>query len=289
MEILKVDDIIDDIFPALYSFDNDMFQWIKILYGNNKSTCDIHYKIHSGSKWLSYGISRLYSDQKSNIVTSYIANMFGRKWSKYWDVLIEDYIPNENHRMETQDDSYEINTEFIKSIKNNVDEYKNDKNVFHNEGSKENRVKNSDSRNEENNNSLSYEKEENSSSSADQIYAFNSINGSDSDRTDNISNNRNNSSNTENNTSETYSSNREDSDYNREINRSENETNTVSKNENESKDSKEDNSKKNTTNKRGLYNISNQELLEQELEFRKTLFLDIVFNDMDSFITIPCY
>lgn len=36
-------------------------------------------------------------------------------------------------------------------------------------------------------------------------------------------------------------------------------------------------------------NNTNQELIIQELELRKTLFLDIVMDDIDSAIALSCY
>ena len=62
--ILKVEDIEVDIFSSLYDSDKILFGWIKSLYGNNKSLANEHYKIHSGEKWLSYRISKLFENDK---------------------------------------------------------------------------------------------------------------------------------------------------------------------------------------------------------------------------------
>ena len=93
-------------------------------------------------------------------------------------------------------------------------------------------------------------------------------------------NNEDNKSNS--NTNENYSENKNKND-------SERESKNVKENEHSTTFKDTTKSNKTEVNIHGLDKDTNQNLINQELELRKTLFLDVVFNDIDSFLTIPCY
>lgn len=287
--ILKVDDIPVDIFSSLYDSDKTLYSWLKTLYGDNIDVAMEHYKIHSSEKWLSYRISKLFENDKSQTIISYISYMFGRKWTRYWDTLELNYTPNENVKI----------SENVSHNLQDVDKRKEDKleeNVSKNSrnfDTIEDKTHNKDTSNVSKDSSQSSSKNvdttDDASSSAEAIYGFNSDAGVDSNRTDDRSVSKNTTDNTSSDNSSTVSSNTENL-------KEKNSTNSQERNDESSIRAENNNinrqlDRESSTSKRrnGLDGSSNQQLLTEELELRKTLFLDIVFNDIDSFITIPCY
>ena len=275
--ILKVDDIEIDIFSSLYDRDKILFGWIKSLYGNDKSLATEHYKIHSGEKWLSYRISKLFENDKSSTVISYISNMFGRKWERYWNTLGLNYVPNENIRW-TETGSYDTHGTDTRREDNNNNKYFD---------TTENRTTNKDvsnvSKDYNQSSSKDIDSNDEASSSAEAIYGFNSSSGVDSNRTDDRNVSTKTTDSTSNEENKSVSSNNENSKESNLTNSQE--QSRESKNVNRELDRETSNTRK----RNGIDKMSNQQLVTEELELRKNLFLDVVFNDIDSFITIPCY
>lgn len=275
--ILKVDDIEVDIFSSLYESDRTLFSWMKSLYGDTISLANEHYKIHSGEKWLSYRISKLFENDKSSTVITYISYMFGRKWERYWTTLELNYAPNENIRW-TETGSKDTHGTDIKIEKNNNNKYFD---------TTENKTINKDTSNvSKDYNQSSYkdiDSNDEASSSAEAIYGFNSSSGVDSNRIDDRNLSTKTTDGTSNEENKSVSSNNENSKEKNLINSQE--QLSESRNLNRELDRESSNSRK----RNGIDKTSNQQLLTEELELRKNLFLDIVFNDIDSFITIPCY
>lgn len=275
--ILKVDDIEVDIFSSLYESDRTLFSWMKSLYGDTISLANEHYKIHSGEKLLSYRISKLFENDKSSTVITYISYMFGRKWERYWTTLELNYAPNENIRW-TETGSNDTHGTDIKIEKNNNNKYFD---------TTENKTINKDTSNvSKDYNQSSYkdiDSNDEASSSAEAIYGFNSSSGVDSNRIDDRNLSTKTTDGTSNEENKSVSSNNENSKEKNLINSQE--QLSESRNLNRELDRESSNSRK----RNGIDKTSNQQLLTEELELRKNLFLDIVFNDIDSFITIPCY
>lgn len=275
--ILKVDDIDVDIFSSLYESDNTLFSWMKSLYGDTISLANEHYKIHSGEKWLSYRISKLFENDKSSTVITYISNIFGRKWERYWSTLELNYAPNENIRW-TETGSNDTHGRDTKIEKNNNNKYFD---------TTENKTVNKDTSNiSKDYNQSSYkdiDSNDEAYSSAEAIYGFNSSSGVDSNRTDDRNVSTKTTDGTSNEENKSVSSNNENSKEKNLINSQE------QLRENRNLNRELDRESNNTRKRNGIDKVSNQQLLTEELELRKNLFLDIVFNDIDSFITIPCY
>ena len=275
--ILKVEDIQVDIFSSLYDRDKILFGWIKSLYGNDKSLATEHYKIHSGEKWLSYRISKLFENDKSSTVISYISNMFGRKWERYWNTLGLNYVPNENIRW-TETGSYDTHGTDTRREDNNNNKYFD---------TTANRTTNKDvsniSKDYNQSSSKDIDSNDEASSSAEAIYGFNSSSGVDSNRTDDRNVSTKTTDSTSNEENKSVSSNNENSKESNLTNSQE--QSRESKNVNRELDRETSNTRK----RNGIDKVSNQQLLTEELELRKNLFLGVVFNDIDSFITIPCY
>lgn len=275
--ILKVNDIEVDIFSSLYETNKTLFSWMKTLYGDTLSMANEHYKIHSGEKWLSYRISKLFENDKSSTVISYISYMFGKKWERYWSALDLNYTPNENVRW-TENGSHDLHDMDIRKETNNKNNYYD---------TTENKITNKDSSNISKDynqfSSKDIDSNDEASSSAESIYGFNSSIGVDSNRTDDRNISTKTIDSTSNEENKSVSSNNENL-------KEKNLTNSQEKtDENKNVNRELDRESSNSRKRNGIDKTSNQQLLTEELELRKNLFLDIVFNDIDSFITIPCY
>lgn len=275
--ILKVNDIEVDIFSSLYETNKTLFSWMKTLYGDTLSMANEHYKIHSGEKWLSYRISKLFENDKSSTVISYISYMFGKKWERYWSALDLNYTPNENVRW-SENGSHDLHDMDIRKETNNKNNYYD---------TTENKITNKDSSNVSKDynqfSSKDIDSNDEASSSAESIYGFNSSIGVDSNRTDDRNISTKTIDSTSNEENKSVSSNNENL-------KEKNLTNSQEKtDENKNVNRELDRESSNSRKRNGIDKTSNQQLLTEELELRKNLFLDIVFNDIDSFITIPCY
>lgn len=275
--ILKVDDIPVDIFSSLYDSDKTLYSWLKTLYGDNIDMATEHYKIHSSEKWLTYRISKLFENDKSQTVISYISYMFGRKWTRYWDTLELNYTPNENVRW-SETGSHDLHDTDTRKETNKNNRYFD---------TTENKTTNKDisniSKDYNQSSSKDIDSNDEASSSAEAIYGFNSSSGVDSNRTDDRNVSTKTTDSTSNEENKSVSSNNENS-------KEKNLTNSQEKtDENKNVNRELDRESSNSRKRNGIDKMSNQELLTEELELRKNLFLDIVFNDIDSFITIPCY
>ena len=275
--ILKVNDIEVDIFSSLYETNKTLFSWMKTLYGDTLSMANEHYKIHSGEKWLSYRISKLFENDKSSTVISYISYMFGKKWERYWSALDLNYTPNENVRW-TENGSHDLHDMDIRKETNNKNNYYD---------TTENKITNKDSSNVSKDynqfSSKDIDSNDEASSSAESIYGFNSSIGVDSNRTDDRNISTKTIDSTSNEENKSVSSNNENL-------KEKNLTNSQEKtDENKNVNRELDRESSNSRKRNGIDKTSNQQLLTEELKQKKNLFLDIVFNDIDSFITIPCY
>ena len=275
--ILKVNDIEVDIFSSLYETNKTLFSWMKTLYGDTLNMANEHYKIHSGEKWLSYRISKLFENDKSSTVISYISYIFGKKWERYWITLDLNYTPNENVRW-TENGSHDLHDIDIRKETNNKNNYYD---------TTENKITNKDSSNVSKDynqfSSKDIDSNDEASSSAESIYGFNSSIGVDSNRTDDRNISTKTIDSTSNEENKSVSSNNENL-------KEKNLTNSQEKtDENKNVNRELDRESSNSRKRNGIDKVSNQQLLTEELELRKNLFLDIVFNDIDSFITIPCY
>lgn len=275
--ILKVDDIEVDIFSSLYESDKILFGWIKSLYGNAISIANEHYKIHSGEKWLSYRISKLFENDKSSTVITYISYMFGRKWDRYWNTLELNYVPNENIRL------YETESHDLHDKTTSIENNNNNRYFDYTENKTSNKDSSNVSKDSNQSSSKDIDSNDEASSSAETIYGFNSLSGVDSNRTDDRNVSTKTTDSTSNEENKSVSSNNENSKESNLTNSQE--QSRESKNVNRELDRETSNTRK----RNGIDKVSNQQLLTEELELRKNLFLDIVFNDIDSFITIPCY
>lgn len=287
--ILKVDDIPVDIFSSLYDSDKTLYSWLKILYGDNIDTAMEHYKIHSSEKWLSYRISKLFENDKSQTVISYISYMFGRKWTRYWDTLELNYTPNENVKISENDSHNLEDVDTRKEDRSEASTNENKRNFDTTEDKTHNKDTSNVSKDSSQSSSKNVDTTDDASSSAEAIYGFNSVEGVDSNRTDDRNISKSTTDNTSSDNSSTVSSNTENLKEKNSTNSQERVDGKTTNTENKTI-SRELNRDSSTSKKRnGLDGSSNQQLLTEELELRKTLFLDIVFNDIDSFITIPCY
>lgn len=287
---------------------------------------DREYKFHSGLKELSSIISdTIFEDDDITSVAYYIYDMYHLKWKSYWDALTRPYdiLATDHKTTITDEDRKEImqnilnSKEFaniVKEIARNETINKNERNED-NIDTKENTIATSKI-----NDSIdkSSSKEDTSNSDRDttedlvnfvdeNIYGFNSTAPSDADDThtterrethDNTTNKNNvDTIERQNNTTENdsvvesnsgiSSSNNKTNDE--KVNETENSNNNIDRNKEESKES--DNTIfKDVINKiHGREGVSPQSLIEEELELRKRLFLDIVFGDVDKLITIQVY
>lgn len=287
--ILKVDDIPVDIFTMLYDSNKTLYAWLKTLYGDNIDIATEHYKIHSGEKWLTYRISKFFENDKSSTVVSYISYMFGRKWDRYWDTLELSYNPNDNVRI-NENGSHnlqDVDKRKEDKLEETVD--KNNRNFDTTEDKTHNKDTSNVSKDSSQSSSKNVDTTDDASSSAEEIYGFNSTAGVDSNRTDDRSVSKNTTDNTSSDNSSTVSSNTENFKEKNSTNSQENTTGSSVRSENNDINRTLDRESSTSKKRTGLEGSSNQQLITEELELRKTLFLDIVFNDIDSFITIPCY
>ena len=288
--------------------------------------CDNSYYYHSSLKTLSYPIQLdIFEEEDYDSVAEYIWNVYELKWRAYWEALNRKYdILATDHKTTITD---EDRKQIIQNILNSKEFESVVKEIARNESIKKSEVtddtvnisntEKSESNVNDNSNRESY-KEDVSNTDTDRtedlsnftdenIYGFNSTDGSNANDTfiterrenhDNITAKTNSDLNealhntTDSNMlSETdinqSSFNNKQNDENR--TETENSDNNIDRNKEESNES--DNTMfRDVVNKvHGRENTSPQSLIEEELELRKKIFLDIVFGDIDKLITIQVY
>lgn len=248
------------------------------------------YKFHSGLKILSYPITKCVNDNNLVLICKYINSMYSNKWKNVGENLFDteyerlsNYYVDEDIKHETRDNDSRFTN------KKNL----NDKKYKSNEAEEKNRKTQDNTYNFENNttkdNNFTADKSFNNESSLDAIYGFNSSDPVPTD-TNNTSNNDTNQR-QENNTSTTSNIN------NTNIDKKDFESSNLRQEnieiENDYTDEKETIDKigkENTkSNKGGYIGKTPSELLLTELEYRKNLFLDIIFDDIDRVLTILVY
>lgn len=284
--------------------------------------CDRGYYYHSSMKILSLPIQEdIFDNFDYNYVAWYIWNMYGMKWKAYWDALNLDYDTISNNAY-TIDSNLERRVSAIESILGSVNETSDREFVESILRKLKDLTQTSSSEKETssaaNNTDTDKIQDRSSKSSKDgtnvntsdsfnnnEIYGFNSDSPSDSDNSvttqtskdsttqkddteelnsenekirSNVNTNSNAESNTDYNTESTANETKVDKD-----------TNKVIKNE----ESKSNENKSQFDDLRikheGRRNATPQSMLEEELELRKKIFLDIVYGDIDNLITIQVY
>lgn len=290
---------------------------------NQKATlCDYGYYYHSSMKILSYPIQNdIFDNQEYDAVAWYIWNMYGMKWKAYWDALNLDYDTISNNDY-TVDSNLERRVSAIESMLGSVNETSDREFVesilrklkdLTQTSSSEKEISsaaNNTDTDKIQDRSSKYSKDGTDVNTSDsfnnnEIYGFNSDSPSDSDNSITTQTSKNsttqkddteelNSENEKIRSNANSNSNAESStDYNAESTANETKTdrdiNKLTKNEesksNENKSQFDDLKIKHT----GRRNTTPQSMLEEELELRKKIFLDIVYGDIDNLITIQVY
>lgn len=286
------------------------------------TTCDYGYYYHSGLKIMSYPIAEdIFENNERENIALYIWNMYGMKWTAYWNALNLDYDAISNNDY-TIDSNLERRVSAIESILGSVNETTDREFVESILRKLRDLTQTSSSEKEissaANNIDTDKIQDRNSKTSKDstnidtsdsfnnnEIYGFNSDSPSDSDNSITTQTSKNSTSNndeTEELNSEnektrsnvnTNSNAESNTDYNAESTANETkidkDTNKITKNE----ESKSNENKSQFDDLRikheGRRNITPQSMLEEELELRKKIFLDIVYGDIDDLITIQVY
>lgn len=309
---------------------NSIFNW---LYANNyilplwdtskkAEICDMGYYFHSSLKILSYPIQeQIFSENDTDYVAHYIWSMFGMKWKAYWDALNIEYNKIHNNDIEYTG-SLERRISALEKMLNSINEKelkqgtenlisKMKDSLHASSKGNDKQLSNSSSEEELTSNSSRDSKRESSSLNThnslndENIYGFNSSDGSDANDTilteatkdtssevnkDNDS--KHDTSNTR-NTVNTISETEVSSDNINESTNNESKTNDSSNltNRFEESDKKDSSTQFDSTSRTevGRRDTTPQSMIEEELELRKKILLDIVYGDIDSLITIQVY
>lgn len=307
-----------------------IFRWILTAGGKlppwenvqKATTCDFGYYYHSGLKILSHPIAEdIFTNNQKENIGAYIWNMYGMKWTAYWNALNLDYDAISNNDY-TIDSNLERRVSAIESMLGSVNETSDREFVESILRKLKDLTQTSSSEKEissaANNTDTDKIQDRSSKSSKDgtdintsdsfnnnEIYGFNSDSPSDSDNSITTQTSKNsttqkddteelNSENEKIRSNANSNSNAESStDYNAESTANETktdrDTNKLTKNEesksNENKSQFDDLRIKHA----GRRNATPQSMLEEELELRKKIFLDIVYGDIDNLITIQVY
>ena len=309
---------------------NGIFQW---LYDNNYripiwdtpakiQICDIGYYFHSSLKILSYPIQeQIFSEKDTDYVAHYIWAMFGMKWKAYWDALNIEYNAIHNNdieytgNLERRISALEkmLNSINEKELKQGTENLINKmKQTLHasSKGS-DKQLSNLSSEEELTSNSTRDSRKDSSmlnthnSLTDENIYGFNSSEGSDANDTkvteavkettsetgkdSDSKHDTSNTKNTGNTSSETEASSDNTNDsINNELktNDSSNLTNRFEESDKKDSSTQFDSMKRIETGRR---NTTPQSMIEEELELRNKILLDIIYGDIDSLITIQVY
>lgn len=276
---MKVKDFIltyGGIFTVLYNKYGDDIPWnINEFDASNLNTS---YRYHSGEKTLVEILSKDIEDGNSSYVIDYIWTMLSRKWKRDYDTIFSDFNILDNVDMKYSEVGYS-DSDMISNEKNS----KKSKNYEMANESKTDFETNEDVT-INNDYTSSTEKTSNKSENDEMYYGFNSDKSS--PVTDNLSTEFN-----KNQTDEVNKSKSKDfsSSSKKDKVMKESSINDVSNTDTFRTDKNKKNTNKynNENGRDGRY--SPQKLSEEQLALNKKIFFDIVFDDIDRVLTIPCY
>ena len=308
---------VNDLTPQqgiFYNLDliySEVLPWINL--NINFEQLDRMYKYHSGLKILHYPIAYDITQGQPMNAAIYIWGMFGHKWKTDYNTIFDiEYNPIQNYNMTDTTDINSRNDILSNDKESNYNDRNKktdvqterntkDNNIFEsviNENNKE--FANSNER--KNTNSTSDNKDNSHNLYDENYHGFNSDSDSGVDVNTNTSNQYQDSISV-NTTIEDIQSNDLTNKYNNSI-RGEVNNGSITENDHETniennidyeiknRDSNQSNlgSKQISNNIKGLDGRkSAQELLNETLEFAKNKYFEIVFHDIDSLITLPCY
>lgn len=318
-DITDTIDIRYNIFKSMYVNFINLIPWDTSVTWDQLSAM---YYYHSGLKYIHFPIANDIVNGNIKNVSLNILSILSPKWKKDYEVLNLNYDPIENVnnyrdiRTDTERDnkknmynrdSYDesINhseREDIKTSYDNTSSYNEKANSNINNSDKSESIEVVSS----NDNSISISNSEQNNFSDDNIYGFNSSISSNS--TDTIDINSENSKNTEHNitdskTNNNSSKNNTSSSYDDKNSiqvEKQNEYEFKAKNYKDDKNYTKLNDEENTEKDLSkAHHVSEyhgldgkytpQQMIEEELNLRKKIFFDMVFDDIDRLITIPCY
>lgn len=276
------------IFQTLTKMYPNDFPWIEDLE-ITPELMDMFYIFHSGDKFLASKFVPIL-ENNDEYLYEYIKALFYLKWNRYWDTLVIDYIPNEDIKIEYRN---ERNLRDFTSENNSADSVTAQKDKLLNDTM--NKIKNDEMYQEITKNNLdnlktSVNKQSDSVDNMNSYFGFNSTmpvpRETQSDNNLSITNNDDYSKEIENNNVIRDTDTTQDSH----ITSTQNSENITTNDNKEKRYRDYTKWNKDISLRKGLNgNNTNQELIIQELELRKTLFLDIVMDDIDSAIALSCY
>ena len=299
------------IFYNLYLIYSEVLPWRNL--NINFEQLDMMYKYHSGLKILHYPIAYDITQGQPMNAVIYIWGMLGQKWKTDYNTIFDiEYNPIQNYNMSdttkinSRDDILYTDKESNYNDRNKKIDKQNDKiskgdNIY--EGTyKENGFQNTNERTQKNTDNNSDNKEYGYSSIDENYHGFNDTSQTGSDVNTNISNQYQGTTNNSKIIDDTVN-NKDLNNYNDSIRGERNSDNLVENDhetniennidyEIKNKDSNQSNLATKTidNNTMGLNGQkSAQELLSETLEFAKNKYFEIVFHDIDSLITLPCY
>ena len=276
------------IFQTLTKLYPTDFPWIEDLE-ITPELMDTFYIFHSGDKFLACKFVSILENNDEQLY-EYIRALFYRKWNRYWETLVIDYIPNEDIKTEYKNErnlrDYTLENNSADSITEQRDKLLNDTL----NKSKDNEMSQETTKNRTDNLRTAVNKQSDSVDNMDGYFGFNSTmpvpQQTQSNNNLSITNNDDYSKETEN--SNIIRDN--NANQNSQITSTQNSENITTNGNNEKRYRDYTKWNKDISLRNGLSgNNTNQELIIQELELRKTLFLDIVMDDIDSAIALSCY
>ena len=276
------------IFQTLTKLYPNDFPWIEDLE-ITPELMDTFYIFHSGDKFLACKFVSILENNDEQLY-EYIRALFYRKWNRYWETLVIDYIPNEDIKTEYKNErnlrDYTFENNSADSITEQRDKLLNDTL----NKSKDNEMSQETTKNRTDNLRTAVNKQSDSVDNMDGYFGFNSTmpvpQQTQSNNNLSITNNDDYSKETEN--SNIIRDN--NANQNSQITSTQNSENITTNGNNEKRYRDYTKWNKDISLRNGLSgNNTNQELIIQELELRKTLFLDIVMDDIDSAIALSCY
>lgn len=276
------------IFQTLTKLYPNDFPWIEDLE-ITPELMDAFYIFHSGDKFLACKFVPILENNDEQLY-EYIRALFYRKWNRYWETLVIDYIPNEDIKAEYKNErnlrDYTSENNLVDSVTEQRDKLLND--TFNK--SKDNEMSQETTKNRTDNLKTSVNKQSDSVDNMDGYFGFNSTmpvpQQTQSNNNLSITNNDDYSKETENNNIIRDNN----ANQNSQITSTQNSENITTNGNNEKRYRDYTKWNKDISLRTGLSGKNtNQELIIQELELRKTLFLDIVMDDIDSAIALSCY
>lgn len=276
------------IFQTLTKLYPNDFPWIEDLE-ITPELMDTFYIFHSGEKFLACKFVPILENNDEQLY-EYIRALFYRKWNRYWETLVIDYIPNEDIKTEYKNErnirDYTLENNSADSVTEQKDKLLND--TFNK--SKDNELYQEVTKNNTDNLRTSVNKQSDSVDNMDGYFGFNSTTPvpqqTQSNNNLSITNNDDYSKETENNNLIRDNN----VNQNSQITSTQNSENITTNGNNEKRYRDYTKWNKDISLRNGLSGKNtNQELIIQELELRKTLFLDIVMDDIDSAIALSCY